>query len=62
MMLPFNTDLMKHTAIADAVPTVHERKAARSQRKARDRALRAFLGSVFARVRRLYSVGKAFAH
>ena len=52
MMLPFNTDLMKHTAIADQLPTKHEREAMHLKRKARSAAFRAFLQAVFAQAPR----------
>ena len=52
MMPPFNTDLMKHSAIADTVPTEHEREAMRAQRKFRSAAFRAFIQAFFAQVPR----------
>ncbi len=52
MMLPFNTDLMKHSAIADQVPTEHEREAILLKHKARSVAFRSFLKAVFAQAPR----------
>ena len=52
MMMPFDTDLMKHSAIADRVPTAHEREAMRLKRKARSADFRAFLQAVFAQTPR----------
>lgn len=52
MMLPFNSDLMKHSSIADAVPTEQEREAMLLKRKTRSAAFRAFLEVVFAQAPR----------
>lgn len=50
MMLPFNTDLMKHSSIANTIPTEHEHEAVLAQRKARSATFRIFLKAVFAQV------------
>ncbi len=50
MMPPFNTDLMKHSAIADALPTEHEREAIRTYRKFRSEAFRTFIQAVFSQI------------
>ena len=50
MMPPFNTDLMKHSTIADALPTEHEREAIRTQRKFRSAAFRTLIQAVFSQI------------
>lgn len=52
MMPPFNTDLMKHSAITDEPPTEYEREALFLRRKSRRAAFRAFFQAVFAQTPR----------
>ncbi len=52
MMMPFNTDLMKHPAAAHTAPTAHEREALRSRREARRAAFFAFVEEVFSQAPR----------
>ncbi len=48
MMVPFNTDLMKHPTAVHTAPTTHERAANRARRAARRNAFLAFVHEVFA--------------